>query len=106
MSEEKKKISADEVYNELSEQVDYAVKLLKDSREALVESHIGKDFKFKPPRAVIMHAISRALTEVDLPVDYPKLHRGLISLCLFFLEDDDVSLALKIKHELRETDEK
>jgi len=105
MSVEKKKFTAHEVHNEVCEQIEYAVALLKTGRQLLLESNVGKDFEGKPPRSVLMHGIARALTECDIPVDREKFHRGLISLCIFYLEDEDVTLALKIRDDLYETDE-
>ena len=103
---EKMNFTPKQVIDEVLEQTDYAVKTLRASREALFESNVGEDFKGKVPRPVVMHAISRALTEVKLPgLDYDKFHRGILSLVLFFLEDDDVNLALKIKKELKDTDD-
>lgn len=105
MSEESKNLSAKDVLTELYEQSEYAIHILRASRDALFESKVGKEFNGKPPRPVIMHALSRALTDCNVPnLDYVKFHRGVISLCLFFLEDDDVNLALNLKKELRETD--
>lgn len=101
MSAEKKKFTASEVGNEVCEQIEYAVNILKMGRTSLLDSNVGKGFDGKPPRSVIMHAVSRALTECDIPVDLDKFHRGLISLCIFFLEDEDVTLALKIKDEVK-----
>lgn len=106
MSEETKNFSPKDVLTELYEQSEYAIRILRASRDALFESKVGKGFNGKPPRPVIMHAVSRALTDCKMPtLDYAKFHRGVISLCLFFLEDDDVNLALNLKKELRETDE-
>lgn len=106
MSEETKNFNHKDVLTELYEQSEYAICILRASRDALFESKVGKEFKGKPPRAVIMHAVSRALTDCKMPaLDYAKFNRGVISLCLFFLEDDDVNLALNLKKELRETDE-
>ena len=105
MPVEKKKFTAEEVGDEVCEQIEYAIGLLSMGRQSLVDSNVGKDFDGKPPRSVLMHAVSRALTECDIPVDREKFHRGLISLCIFFLEDEDVTLALKIKDDLRNTDE-
>ena len=105
MSEETKNFSPNDVLTELYEQSEYAIKILRASRDALFESKVGKDFNGKPPRPIIMHAVSRALTDLNMPsIDYAKFHRGVISLCLFLLEDDDVNLALNLKKELRETD--
>lgn len=104
MSAEKKKFTVDEVHNEVCEQIEYAVDLLQMGRQSLLESNIGKDFEGKPPRSVLMHGIARALTECDIPVDREKFHRGLISLCIFYLEDEDVTLALKIRDDLYKTD--
>lgn len=101
MSAEKKKFTASEVGDEVCEQIEYAITILKMYRESLIDSKVGKDFDGKPPRSVIMHAVARALTECDIPVDLDKFHRGLISLCIFFLEDEDVTLALKIKDEVK-----
>lgn len=106
MSAEKKKFTADEVGEEVCEQIEYAISILKMGRQSLIESNVGKDFDGNPPRSVIMHAVARALTEIDIGVDLAKFHRGLISLCLFFLEDEDVTRALKLKDELKDTDEK
>lgn len=103
-AEKKKKFTIDEVGEEVCEQIKYAIDVLKMGRQSLVESNVGKDFDSKPPRSVIMHAVSRALTELDIGLDLAKFHRGLISLCLFFLEDEDVTLALKLKDELKDTD--
>lgn len=105
MSEESKNLSAKDVLTELYEQSEYAIRILRASRDALFESKVGKEFNGKPPRPVIMHALSRALTDCRMPdIDNEKFLRGLISLCLFFLEDDDVNLALNLKKELHETD--
>lgn len=105
MSAEKKKFTLHEVHNEVCEQIEYAIALLQVCRQSLLESNVGKDFEGKPPRSVLMHGIARALTECNIPVDREKFHRGLISLCIFFLEDEDVTLALKIKDDLHKTDE-
>lgn len=105
MSAEKKKFTVEQVGNEVCEQIEYAIALLKAGRQSLLESNIGKDFDGKPPRSVIMHAVARALTECDIPVNREKFHRGLISLCIFFLEDEDVTLALKIRDDLPKADE-
>lgn len=104
MSAKKKKFTESEVVDEVCEQIEYAIGILNMGRQSLLESNVGIDFKGKPPRSVIMHAIARALTEVDIGTDLDKFHRGLISLCLFFLEDEDVTLALKLKGELKDTD--
>lgn len=105
MSQESNNFTRNQVIDELLEQTGYAIRLLQASRDALLESHIGKEFDGKPPRPVIMHAVSRALTDCTMPqVDYKKLHRGIISLALFFLEDEDVNIALKIKSDLHDTD--
>ena len=97
-------ISSNELFDELKEQMRYATGLLGTARHALFESKIGKQFGGKPPRPVIMHALSRGLTDCEMPdVDDKKFLRGLISLCLFYLEDKDVELALKIKEELSDT---
>lgn len=105
MSEETKKFGSNEVLDELFEQSGYAIHLLGASRQALLDSKIAKDFNGKPPRHVVMHAVSRALTECEMPyLDHKKFLRGLISLCVFFLEDEDVNLALKIKAALLKSD--
>ncbi len=105
MSEESKKFGSNEVLDELLDQSGYAIHLLGASRQALLDSKIAKDFNGKPPRPVIMHAVSRALTECEMPnLDHKKFLRGLISLCVFFLEDEDVNLALKIKEDLLKSD--
>lgn len=105
MSEESKNFTSSEIFGELISQSEYATRLLSLSRRALIDSNIGKDFNGKPPRAVIMHAVSRALTEVNMPnIDQKKLLRGLISLCISFLEDEDIRLAMRIKDELGKTD--
>ena len=105
MSEETKKLGSDEVLNELFEQSGYAIHLLGAGRQALLDSKIAKDFNGKPPRPVTMYAVSRALTECEMPnLDHKKFLRGLISLCVFFLEDEDVNLALKIKEDLLKSD--
>ena len=98
------KFTAEEVGNEVCEQIEYAIAILKMGRTSLLESNVVKDFDGKPPRSVIMHAVARALTEIDIGTDLAKFHRGLISLCLFFLEDEDVTLALKLKDELKDID--
>lgn len=95
------KFTAEQVGDEVCEQIEYAINVLKMGRTSLLESNIGKEFDGRPPRSVIMHAVSRALTECDIAVDLDKFHRGLISLCIFFLEDEDVTLALKIKDEVK-----
>ena len=95
------KFTAEQVDDEVCEQIEYAINILKMGRTSLLESNVGKDFDGKPPRSVIMHSVARALTECDIPVDLDKFHRGLISLCIFFLEDEDVTLALKIKDEVK-----
>lgn len=104
MSEESKGTPACKVLDDLVDDVQYAVDILRIGKAALLDSNIGKSFHGKPPRAVIMHAVSRALTspEVD-SFDSDKFRRGVIALCLFFLEDEDVNLALKIKNELNDT---
>ena len=99
------KFTVEQVGDEVCEQIEYAINILKMGRTSLLDSNVGKDFDGKPPRSVIMHAVARALTECDIPVDLDKFHRGLISLCIFFLEDEDVTLALKIKDDLPKTDE-
>ena len=100
MSEESKKFNGNEVLAEVCEQSAYAMRLLGTSREALLDSKVGEQFGGKPPRPVMMHAMSKALTEVNLPdVDHKKFVRGLISALVFLLEDDDVNLALKIKED-------
>lgn len=105
MSQESNHFTHDQIIDELLEQTAYAIRMLSASRDALLESHIGKEFNWKVPKPVIMHAVSRALTDCIMPqVDYKKLHRGIISLVIFFLEDEDVNIALKIKKELCETD--
>lgn len=105
MSEESKKFGADEVFTEVLEQTTYALRLLGTSRQALLESNIGKQCEGKPPRLVMMHAISKAVTECDLlNFDHKKFLRGLISVCVYLLEDDDVNIALKIKQDLLDTD--
>lgn len=105
MSEEKK-YTVSEVGDELCEQSEYAIRILGASRKALSDSKIGEDFNGRIPRPVIMHAVSRALTEVNMPsLDQKKFVRGLVSLCVFLLEDEDVNIALKIKEELGKTDE-
>ena len=105
MSEETKKFGSNEVLDELFDQSGYAIHLLGVGRQALLDSKIAEDFNGKPPRPVVMHAVSRALTECEMPqVDQKKLMRGLISLCVFFLEDEDVNLALKIKEDLLKSD--
>lgn len=98
------KFTVEQVGDEICEQIKYTINILKMGRTSLLESNVGKDFDGKPPRSVIMHAIARALTEIDIGVDPAKFHRGLISLCLFFLEDEDVTLALKLKDEVKDTD--
>lgn len=99
------KVKTNELFDELDEQLRYATRILGTARLALFESKIGKQFGGKPPRPVIMHALSRGLTDCEMPdVDDKKFLRGLISLCLFYLEDKDVELALKIKEELSDTD--
>ena len=105
MSENSKNFSRNDVLTEVYEQSEYAIKILHASRDALFDSKLAKQFNGKPPRPVIMHALSRALTECNSPdIDYVKFHRGVISLCFFLLEDDDVNLALNLKAELRKTD--
>lgn len=105
MSQESNNFTREQVIDELLEQTAYAVRILRAGRDALLESHIGKEFDGKLPKPVLMHAVSRALTDCIMPqVDYKKLHRGIISLTLFFLEDEDVNIALKIEDDLRETD--
>lgn len=105
MSEETKKFSDSDVLSEVCEQSAFAMHILGASRQALLDSKIAKDFGGKPPRSVMMHAMSRAIEEADMSaLDHKKLMRGLISLCVFFLEDDDVDLALKIKADLIKTD--
>ena len=105
MSEESKNFSQHQVFHDLLVDTQYAVRTLRTSREALSESKIGNDFGGKVPRAVVMHSMSRALTECKLPeLDYDKFHRGVIALCLFFLEDDDMNLALKVKNGLMDID--
>ena len=99
------KFTVEQVGDEVCEQIEYAINILKMGRTSLLDSNVGKDFDGKPPRSVIMHAVARALTECDIPVDRDKFHRGLISLCIFFLEDEDVTLALKIRDDLPKTDE-
>ena len=99
------KFTAEQVGDEVCEQIEYAINILKMGRTSLLDSNVGKDFDGKPPRSVIMHAVARALTECDIGVDLDKFHRGLISLCIFFLEDEDVTLALKIKDDLPKADE-
>lgn len=99
------KFTAEQVGDEVCKQIEYAINILKMGRTSLLESNVGKDFDGKPPRSVIMHAVARGLTECDIPVDRDKFHRGLISLCIFFLEDEDVTLALKIKDDLPKADE-
>lgn len=99
-------IPMNKVFEELKEQLKYATGLLATARMALFDSKIAKQFNGKPPRPVIMHALSRGLTDCEMPdIDDKKFLRGLISLCLFYLEDKDVELALKIKEELSDTDE-
>lgn len=94
-------IKPNQVMTELCDQTSYAMRILGASREALNESSINKDFKGKVPRLIKMHAMSRALTECEMPdIDHKKFLRGLISVCVFLLEDDDVNLALKIKDDL------
>lgn len=106
MSEESQNFSQSEVFKELCDQSVYALRILGAGRQALLESKIASDFNGKPPRTVMMHAVSRALTEVNnANLDREKLMRGLISLCIFLLEDEDVDLALKIKADLLKTDE-
>mgnify|MGYP003293528365 CR=1 FL=1 len=101
MAEESRNFSAEDVMSQLLEQTKYAINMLHASREALFESKIGDDFNGKVPRPVIMHAISNALTECKMPgLDYDKFNRGVISLCLFFLEDEDVNIALKMREGL------
>ena len=99
------KFTVEQVGDEVCEQIEYAINILKMGRTSLLDSNVGKDFDGKPPRSVIMHAVARALTECDIPVDRDKFHRGLISLCIFFLEDEDVTLALKIRDDLPKADE-
>lgn len=98
-------IPPSKVFKELKDQLKYATGLLGVAREALFESKIAKQFNGKPPRLVIMHAVSRALTNCEMPdIDDKKFLRGLISLCLFYLEDKDVELALQIKEDLLKSD--
>lgn len=107
MSKQSKEFTHDDVFNEVYEQSAYAMRMLGASRQALLESHIGKEFGGKPPRAVMMHAMSRAMSECEMPgVDRKKLLRGLVSICVFLLEDEDVNLALRINEELRKTDKR
>lgn len=102
-----KEFKPNEVMAELCDQTSYALDILGASREALNESNVGKDFKGKVPRSVKMHMMSRALTECVMPdIDHEKLMRGLISVCVFLLEDEDVNLALKIKTDLLDTGKK
>lgn len=90
-----------EILEELKEELKYATLVLGTGREALIESKIGKGFDGKPPKLVTMHALSHSLAACDLPnLERDKFIRGLIALCVFYLEDEDVSLALKLKEEL------
>lgn len=105
MSDNAKKITSNKVFRDLLEELPYAIELLCASRDSLLESHIGKSFDGKPPRSVIMHAVSRALTSDLVPIDRTKFTRGVTALCLYLLEDEDVNLALKLKDDLSDIEE-
>lgn len=107
MTKESEEFSAKQVMEDLVEDVKYATAVLGAGRAALLESNIGKSFNGKPPRVVMMHAISRALTSPEVEsLDSDQFRRGVIALALFYLEDEDVNLALKIKDELLDADKK
>lgn len=86
--------SEQDIMHELMDNISYAMMVLGGAKHALCESKVGELFKGQIPKAVKMHALMKAisnLSEADPTnqIDRDKLYKGITAVAVWALETMD-----------------
>lgn len=83
-----------DIMHELMDNISYAMMVLGGAKRALCESKVGELFKGEIPKAVKMHALMKAMSELSEAdpknlIDRDKLYKGITAVAVWALETMD-----------------
>jgi hypothetical protein len=93
-----------DIMQELTDNISYAMMVLGGANRALCESKVGEFFKGQIPKAVKMHALMKAMSELSEAdpknlIDRDKVHKGITAVAVWALETMDFETIFGRKEE-------